>query len=229
VEVDIDGNGNWTEITVKQTYALVNGQAKVAASQSLMHTVNADGSEAEACGNGYRCIGLYAHKILGFKDTMRVETLSGEVTISVKPGVIKVKMIDPNDYRDHVTLSDLGTDSKALSCAFINTGVPHAVVFTEGLESVEVQHLGASIRHHATFQPKGTNVDFVEMNGENQLSVRTYERGVEAETLACGTGVTAVAAVACLTKRVSSPISVKTKSGEVSKLVRCRRGTVLAY
>jgi diaminopimelate epimerase len=184
----------------------------------LMRIINADGSEAEACGNGFRCAGLFAHKKLGFSKQMRVETLSGEITIDVKPNVIRVKMVNPKDYREQVELtrlSKMGPSRAALGCAYINTGVPHVVVFTEGLKEFPVSHLGHAIRYHDAFQPAGTNVDFVEVRDNQRLAVRTYERGVEGETLACGTGVTAAAIVGHLTKRVTAPVQVETKSGEV--------------
>jgi len=180
----------------------------------LMRILNADGSEAEACGNGFRCIGLYAHQLLGFKKQMRVETLSGEISISLKGKHIVVDMIDPYDFKQNVALSGVGANGNVLKCAFVNTGVPHAVLFADQLESISVGDIGKAIRFHKVFQPKGTNVDFVQVSGPNALSVRTYERGVEAETLACGTGVTAAAVVANLTGRVSAPVTVTTKSGD---------------
>lgn len=183
-------------------------------SDFFLRIMNADGSEAESCGNGFRCVGLYAHKHLVFPKLMRVETLSGEVEIAVKRNMIRVKMVDPKDYRERVRLGRLKVSAVPSECAFVNTGVPHAVIFTQKLSSVPVHELGRLIRHHQMFQPRGTNVDFVEVNGPNSISVRTYERGVEAETLSCGTGVTASAVVAYVTERVSAPVKVKTKSGE---------------
>ncbi|OGX06194.1 MAG: diaminopimelate epimerase [Omnitrophica bacterium RIFCSPLOWO2_12_FULL_50_11] len=181
-------------------------------SDFFLRIFNADGSEAEACGNGFRCVGLYAHRRLGFTKVMRIETLSGEVEVAVKENMIRVKMADPKDYREPVVLAGLAAP---ITASFINTGVPHAVIFTDNVSSTPVHELGRAIRYHELFQPNGTNVDFVEVGGQNSISVRTYERGVEAETLSCGTGATAGAVVAHLTKRVSVPVKVKTKSGEV--------------
>lgn len=178
----------------------------------FMRIINSDGSEAEACGNGYRCVGLYAHERLGFSKSMRVETLAGEIGIEVNRNTIKVKMTDPSDYRETVELKDLG---RSLKASFINTGVPHVVIFAEGLSQMPVVELGRAIRYHKTFQPKGTNVNFVEVTGKNELSLRTYERGVEDETLACGTGTVASAVAANLRNHVETPVRVKTKSGEV--------------
>ena len=98
---------------------------------------------------------------------------------------------------------------------FINTGVPHVVIFTEGLDQIPVVEVGRAIRHHEMFKPRGTNVNFAEVAGKNLVAVRTYERGVEDETLACGTGTVASAVVASLTNRVEPPVQVKTKSGEI--------------
>ena len=189
-----------------------------------MRIMNSDGSEAEACGNGYRCVGLYAHEILKFSKSMRVETLSGEVEIHVNHGTVKVKMTDPSGYREKVKLKGVGSGSRALELAFVNTGVPHAVLFSEDIEKIDVEKLGRVIRYHSEFAPRGTNVNFAEVTGRKSLSIRTYERGVEAETLACGTGSVAAAVIASLTDRVETPVSVKTKSGEILKIDFKRSG-----
>ncbi len=185
----------------------------------FMRIINSDGSEAEACGNGYRCVGLYAHKILGFPRQMKFDTLSGMIELEVgsvkgSTGEVKVRMVDPSDYRQKVILKNLG-GKLDLHCAFINTGVPHAVIFTEALEAIDVPALGPKIRHHEAFGPRGTNVNFAQLGGENRVLIRTYERGVEDETLACGTGTVAAAVIAGMTGRVSSPVHVTTKGGEV--------------
>ncbi|OGW86939.1 MAG: diaminopimelate epimerase [Omnitrophica bacterium RIFCSPHIGHO2_02_FULL_46_11] len=187
-------------------------------SDFFLRIVNSDGSEAEACGNGYRCVGLYAHQLLGFSKSMRAETLAGEIGIEVNGSTIKAKMANPSDYRETVEIKDLKNGSKSLRASFINTGVPHVVIFAEGLDKMPVVELGRVIRYHKAFQPKGTNVNFVEVTGKNELSIRTYERGVEDETLACGTGTVASAVVSNLTDRVGIPVSVKTKSGETLKV-----------
>ena len=178
----------------------------------FMRIVNADGSEAEACGNGYRCVGLYAKKLLGFSSNMKVDTLAGLIGIHVNGKTIKAKMADPKDYREHVKINLSG---KILNGAFMNTGVPHVVIFAEGLGEVAVSELGRAIRYHDMFKPKGTNVNFVEVTGKDLLAIRTYERGVEEETLACGTGTVAAALVAGITGRTNQPVRVTTKSGEV--------------
>ena len=187
----------------------------------FMRIVNADGSEAEACGNGYRCVGLYAKKLLGFSDSMQIDTLAGLIEVHVNGKTIKAKMADPKDYREQVKIN---VGLKTVTGAFINTGVPHVVIFAEGLGQVPVTELGRAIRNHETFKPRGTNVNFVEDTGNNSLTIRTYERGVEEETLACGTGTVAAAVVATLTDRAKSPIKVKTKSGETLNVYFDRSG-----
>ena len=193
----------------------------------FMRIINSDGSEAETCGNGFRCITLYAHCVLGFPKKMKFETLAGMIDGEIlsfsqneRPGdagiwaCMRAKMVNPKDYKKDIFL-ELEGIKKLLHCSFIDTGVPHAVIFTEGLESVAVHELGRKVRYHDRFMPRGTNVNFVEITGKSALSIRTYERGVEAETLACGSGSTAAAVIGCLTGHVQSPVKVKTKSGEI--------------
>ena len=215
----------------------------------FMRVINADGSEAEACGNGYRCVGLYAHQLLKFPSSTRIETLAGEIKVDVNAKAVRAKIADPTEYRAQVEIDlfstvpgTAGTGFKNLSrnvpgtvtrgekirslrAAFINTGVPHIVIFMDSLGTAPVMELGRAIRYHEAFQPKGTNVDFVEVTGKNSLAVRTYERGVEAETLACGTGTVASAVVANLTNRVEAPVQVKTKSGEILRVYFDRSGS----
>lgn len=184
----------------------------------FLRIFNPDGSEAEACGNGYRCVGLYAHECLGFSKKVLFETLAGNIEVHVGTSRIKVKTQDPSDYRKRFVIDDLPVYSEkrqnSIAASFVNTGVPHVVIFAEGLEKIPVDQLGRAIRYHKMFQPKGTNVNFVEVTGDDSLALRTYERGVEAETLACGTGTIASAVVANLTGRVGTAVKVKTKSGE---------------
>jgi diaminopimelate epimerase len=118
----------------------------------------------------------------------------------------------PADYRPH---REIIADGHRLHYSFINTGVPHAVIFVEGLEKIDVEKLGRAIRHHAAFRPKGTNVNFVEVRSPREIRVRTYERGVEAETLACGTGSTASALISSLSGYTRPPVRVRTRGGEI--------------
>ncbi|MFA5337876.1 MAG: diaminopimelate epimerase, partial [Candidatus Omnitrophota bacterium] len=111
-------------------------------------------------------------------------------------------------------------NNRTLKVNFINTGVPHVVIFVEGVDKIEVDSLGRVIRYHPEFAPKGTNVNFVEILNDDFIKVRTYERGVEAETLACGTGSSASAIITALRQQKAADklIKVQTKSGEILKV-----------
>jgi len=105
-----------------------------------------------------------------------------------------------------------------LNASFINTGVPHVIVGVTDIEKISVQELGQKIRCHKDFAPEGTNADFVQLTDSHHLRVRTYERGVEGETLACGTGATAAAIVFGAKKLVESPVNCLTKGGETLRV-----------
>ena len=180
-------------------------------SDFFLRIVNADGSEAEACGNGYRCVARYAHEKLGFGRKMTFDTLAGMIQAEVRGKYVSVLMAEPRDYRRDVRLE---VNGRTLKMDFINTGVPHAVIYSEGLNQIPVTELGRAIRYHEHFKPQGTNVNFIELNGSSEIRIRTYERGVEEEMLACGTGSVAAALTSALTCRAVSPVNVKTRSGE---------------
>lgn len=177
-----------------------------------MRILNSDGSEAEACGNGFRCIALYAKQKLGYPSNFKFESLSGIIRAVVKKDRIQVGLVRPSDIR---LRGELIVEEHRLHYSFINTGVPHAVILVEGLSKMDVAGLGKAVRFHATFQPKGTNVNFIEIKNPKEIHIRTYERGVENETLACGTGSTASAIVCSLLGYTQSPVKVKTRGGEV--------------
>jgi len=173
---------------------------------------NADGSEAEMCGNGGRCAARFAY-IKGIAGpSLKFETLAGILSAQVIGERVKLEMTKPFGLKLDETIS-IGGEEKIFSS--INTGVPHAVLFVEDLEALDILRLGRAIRYHSAFAPSGTNADFVRLEKNSQLSVRTYERGVEDETLACGTGVVASALVAGFKGMVKSPVSVRTMGGEV--------------
>jgi len=125
--------------------------------------------------------------------------------------MVSVAMVPPSQMEWGI---DLPVDEKTLKVDFLNTGVPHTVQFVEDIEKVNLETLGPSLRYHQRFAPKGTNVDFASLSSQNVIYMRTYERGVEGETLACGTGATAVAIAAARKYGLSSPITVRTRSGE---------------
>lgn len=176
-----------------------------------MRIVNSDGSEAEACGNGFRCIALYAHRILKLPARFKFESLSGIIEAAIQKNNVKVRMVKPSGYRE----GEVVVLGNRLHYAYINTGVPHVVIFVQGLDKIDVQQLGRAIRTHEDFKPKGTNVNFVEVTGKKAIRVRTYERGVEQETLACGTGSTASGIISAMMGYTAPPVKVKTSGGEL--------------
>ena len=188
-------------------------------SDHRMRIINADGSEAEMCGNGARCMAVYiAHKFALVPEMFTMETLAGRIGAIVNGESASVHLSDPRDYRPDVLIK---IEGHKLTGHFINTGVPHTVVFVQGLQEMDVNGLGRLVRHHPVFAPKGTNVNFVEKIKDGCVALRTYERGVEAETLACGTGSVAAALVgylqgmAKLAAVKNAAMRVVTKSGEL--------------
>ncbi|OAQ21501.1 diaminopimelate epimerase [Thermosulfurimonas dismutans] len=173
---------------------------------------NADGSEAEMCGNGGRCAARFAVEEGLAKSPLVFETLAGEIRAEVSGSRVKVELTTPKDLKLGL---ELPLEEKSLEAHFVNTGVPHTVILVEDLEGVPVRELGRKIRYHEMFLPAGTNVNFVKVEPEGRLSIRTYERGVEDETLACGTGASAAALIAERLGLVRSPVPVKTRGGEV--------------
>ncbi len=173
---------------------------------------NADGSEAEMCGNGGRCVARFAmlQGIAGSK--MTFETKAGPIAAEVHGRMVKVLMPRPHGLRTDI---ELDPQEGWISVDFVNTGVPHTVVEVADLSSHPVVAHGRAIRYHPLFAPAGTNADFISILGRNAMEVRTYERGVEDETLACGTGAMAAALVAAARGKVRSPVAVKTRGGDL--------------
>ena len=175
---------------------------------------NADGSKAEMCGNGGRCVARLA-KILGIcGSSLSFRTLAGIIRAEVSGDRVKLQMTEPRDLRLD---QELELNGQRFNTHFVNTGVPHTVFILDGPEILAQQEVvgqGRKVRYHSQFAPAGTNVNFVAVLGEQALAIRTYERGVEDETLACGTGATAVALVGAAKGIVRPPVDVHTKSGE---------------
>lgn len=184
-----------------------------------MRVFNPDGSEPNMCGNGARCAALYYQAKSEKRKTqnaIKFETKAGIIEAEVKKDIVKLKLTDPKDLWTNI---DLNIGSQFYKVHYINTGVPHAVFFVGNVDTINVKEVGKQIRFHKQFQPEGTNANFAQVIGNKALKVRTYERGVEDETLACGTGSVASALIAYNLKLTNkSPISVKTKSGEVLKV-----------
>jgi diaminopimelate epimerase len=178
-----------------------------------MVIVNADGSEAEMCGNGSRCIARFAFdRGVVRSRTMSVETLAGRLAAEVfADGSVKVRLTDPKDIRKEF---DLRAGTYAGKASFVNTGVPHTVILCDDTAAVDVVGLGGAIRRSEAFQPAGTNVNFMSVVDRRTIRVRTYERGVENETQACGTGSTASALVSFMLGRTEPPVTVLTAGGE---------------
>lgn len=184
---------------------------------------NSDGSRAEMCGNGARCAARFAviNGIAG--ESLSFETDVGLVTGQVKGSRVKVKMPDPVDLRldDSISLAN-----GLLTVSSINTGVPHAVIMADAIADINVFNVGREIRNHKAFAPAGTNVNFICRQNRGHLAIRTYERGVEDETLACGTGSIASALIASCKLDWDSPIDLTTRSGELLRIHFNKNGNV---
>jgi len=186
-----------------------------------MRIFNADGSEAQMCGNGARSVGLWAS--LAKKKDVKFETEAGVIEAKVKgkgsSAAVKIKASTPFGLK-----MDLPLSGRKVKVNFINTGVPHTVIFVRGLEKIDVNKIGREVRFHKRFKPAGTNVNFVEIKGRNSIEIRTYERGVEAETLACGTGSLASAIISWfklnprIKQKKAVSLLVKTKGQDVLKV-----------
>jgi len=175
-----------------------------------MRYYNADGSEAEMCGNGARCIARFAYIKKYAASKMRFLAKDGEHYAEVrKDGTVSLSMIDPRDLQKKV---DIKTTAGIIKGTFINTGVPHFIIPVNDIEKVDVKNLGREIRLHKYFAPKGTNVNFVQAKS-GIVNIRTYERGVEDETLACGTGAVAAAVTMHILKNIKKPVTIKTRGG----------------
>ncbi len=177
-----------------------------------MRYYNADGGEAEMCGNGARCFARFAAKLTGQSEgTLSFLTMAGPIGADLLGDRVRISMSTPHSLQLAHSLNLLGKDYEVHS---LNTGVPHAVVFVEELETTPVFEAGRALRRHQRFAPAGTNANFVEVLAPGSLAIRTYERGVEDETLACGTGVTAAALIHHLLTNTPSPIQVRVRGGE---------------
>jgi diaminopimelate epimerase len=174
-----------------------------------MRYYNRDGGEAEMCGNGARCFARFARKVAGTRDRISFETPAGLIGAELHGELVTLQMSDPEDMRLGL---ELMIDGKKQLAHFINSGVPHVVVPVSQIDRVDIREQGEKIRHHKMFSPKGANVNFIEKRGAKKIAIRTYERGVEDETLACGTGVVASALIFGATENVDGPISVLVRS-----------------
>ena len=183
----------------------------------FMRYYNSDGGQVEMCGNGARCFARFAQRLLGEAcSSFLFDTVAGEIEARFEGELVRLKMSQPKDL---VLNQKIELDTCTLTIHSINTGVPHVVVFIEGdLAEVPVTTWGRQIRQHQLFHPSGTNANFVSVTSQGDagggIEIRTYERGVEGETLACGTGVVAAALLANAVKGLQAPISVAVQGGD---------------
>jgi diaminopimelate epimerase len=176
-----------------------------------MQIYNADGGEAEMCGNGLRCLVSYFDSVVEKpKDQYQIQTMHGRYGAFRSDEAFAIEMTEVSEINHH----DLSLFKQYSHAFFVNTGVPHLVLLVPALQELDVKSKGAEYRFHRMF-PKGTNVNFVEIvnQGEQQARVRTYERGVEDETFSCGTGLTACALALKEWLGWDDKIVLKTKGG----------------
>ena len=178
-----------------------------------MRYYNADGGEVEMCGNGARCFARYVQKIIGGggRPSLSFETQAGQLSASYEGELVRLAMSNPHSLALNARLPVADT---TLDVHFINTGVPHAIVIVDDLENTPIVKWGAALRYHEHFAPKGTNANFMKVLRPNHIAIRTYERGVEDETLACGTGMVASALVHHLLHGATGPVSVDVRGGD---------------
>ncbi|MDH3346181.1 MAG: diaminopimelate epimerase [Kiritimatiellaceae bacterium] len=185
---------------------------KSEAADFRMNFFNPDGGEAEMCGNGARCVARLACELGITGPSMAIETVAGIIRAQVQKQSVRLWMTEPSDWKLDGLLD---MEGRTLTYGFVNTGVPHVVMRTGDLRDVDVQEIGSSVRRHRDFAPEGTNVNFMQIQPEGDVLVRTYERGVESETQACGTGVAACALVAAKNGWAQLPVLVHTRSGDM--------------
>ena len=182
---------------------------------------NADGSEAEMCGNGGRCAARFAFLQGIAPARLTFETLPGIIQAEVSGRRVQLGLSQPHSLQLHLQIP---VGAEIWQGHFLNTGVPHVVIPVADLAAAPVAEVGRAIRFHPLFQPAGTNVNFIAREGQKELAIRTYERGVEAETLACGTGSVAAALIAARLYDLASPVTVHPRSGETLKIYFTRNG-----
>ena len=180
-----------------------------------MRYYNADGGEAEMCGNGARCFARFADRTAGPLAELSFETPAGVIGAKLEGELVRLQMSEPKDLRLGLEVALKG---EMIAANFIDSGVPHVVVSVGKIDAVDVHSLGAGIRHHPLFAPRGANANFIEKRAERSIAIRTYERGVEAETLACGTGVVASALVFAALEKLDGPIDVQVRGGDTLRV-----------
>jgi diaminopimelate epimerase len=186
-----------------------------------MRYYNADGGEVEMCGNGARCFARFASRVAGPAEKLTFETPAGVIGATLQGELVRLNMSEPKDLRLGISIP---LPNRQIPAHFVNSGVPHVVVPVDDLENVDVRGIGSAVRHHELFAPKGTNVNFLKKREDRKISIRTYERGVEDETLACGTGVVASALVFAALQNMEGPIDVLVRGGNELQVAFERAG-----
>lgn len=178
-----------------------------------MRYYNADGGEAEMCGNGARCFARFADRTAGPLKKLSFETPAGVIGAELKGELVTLQMGEPKDLQ----LDPAGA-------SYVDSGVPHVVVRVPKIEDVQVRERGSELRNSPRYAPRGANANFLEKRGRQSIAIRTYERGVEDETLACGTGVVASAVIFAALENVQGPIDVLVRGGDTLQVGFSREG-----
>ena len=211
----IDGSSWAKELCPRKTGIGADGLLLLEKSQKAdyrMRIFNPDGSEAQMCGNGARCRARFGYLKGIVKRNSSLETLAGIIRCWVLTDTVRIEMEKPRDLCLNLTLP---IKERIFEGHYLDTGVPHFVLFTSKLSGIPLGEIAPPIRNHSKFGSQGTNVDYVEVGRKNTIKARTFERGVEDETLACGTGAVASALVSKLVHGLSSPIMVQMKGGNL--------------
>ncbi|MEM6821956.1 MAG: diaminopimelate epimerase [Verrucomicrobiota bacterium] len=182
----------------------------------VMRYYNADGGEAEMCGNGARCFARYVQKITRTrKKAISFSTPAGVIRAEYFGEQVRVDLTEVEGGRLNIPVK---TSQGNMTVHYADTGVPHVVVPVKDAETTDIKKLGRELRFHKEFAPRGANVNFVQVLKKGSVRVRTYERGVEGETLACGTGVAACAWTCQGLYGFTSPVSLKVQGGATLKV-----------
>lgn len=181
-----------------------------------MRYYNKDGTKAAICLNGARCIVSYAFRLGLIKDKGKFLSDSGPLGFYYKNGNVSIEVQLPVDIKLNFSFT---LKRKKYRANFLRIGVPHCVIFVDTFEGLDILELGREIRNHRAFKPDGANINFVKVEN-NELFVRTYERGVENETLSCGSGVLSSAYIATKLFITQSPITCKTMGGELTVTIK---------
>ncbi len=220
---DIVPNSGQPELVRKMTHrhlgAGSNGVLLMEQSKDFpfaMKYYNCDGSEAPMCLNGARCIVAYAFRLGLIKDKGKFLSAYGPIGFYYKNDSVSIEVQPPVDIKMNFSFT---VKRKKIRANFLRIGVPHCIIFVDSYNDININTLGSAIRNHKTFKPEGANVNFVKVDN-GHLYVRTYERGVEDETLSCGSGVLASAYIATKLFLAQSPVTCETKGGALLATIK---------